>query len=70
MTAEFMLSVFDRGVIGYKEFRSWIANSFPSYEKIRDPGVDALIDDVARSRQRREESDSQENTPDPLGGGA
>lgn len=71
MTAEFMQSCFDRGIIGYKEMRAWMANNFQSYEKVRDPGVDAMIDDVARSKQRQqEERDSEPDGHDPLGGGA
>ena len=48
LTAEFMHMIWRDGLIGYKEFRAWLANNFPSYSTVRDPAVDAMIDGVGR----------------------
>jgi len=69
LTAEFMLTIFREGVIGYKEFRAWLANAFVSYAAIRDPSVDAMIDGVARDRFEREhrvEEQEEEEYPDSM----
>lgn len=64
LTAEFMLTIFRDGVIGYKEFRSWLADTFESFASVRDAGIDGRIDEIARmyrnQRQLQNDEDSEE----------
>lgn len=63
LTAEFMHAIWRDGIIGYKEFRSWLANSFSSYAAVRDPGVDAMIDGIGRDNfNRAHEPEPEEET--------
>lgn len=52
LTAEFMQSLFLQGVVGLKEFRSWLEQNFSSFAKVRDPMLDAQIDNWARNRNQ------------------
>lgn len=54
LTAEFMHQLLRDGVIGYKEFRAWLANNFVSYNEVKDHTIDAMIDTVARERFERQ----------------
>lgn len=54
-TVQEMYSLFKDGVIGTKEFRSWLANNDPEFNKVRDPDVDNEIDANARERRRQQE---------------
>ncbi len=65
LTAEFMYTIWQSGIIGMKEFRSWLANNFASFASIRDPGVDAIIDDVARNRFERTRYPAEESAEEP-----
>jgi len=50
-TPAFMRLIFLEGVLGTKEFRSWLAKLDPSFEEVRDADVDNEIDRVARERR-------------------
>lgn len=50
-TPAFMRMIFLEGVLGTKEFRSWLAKLDPFFEQVRDADVDNEIDRVARERR-------------------
>lgn len=45
--------LYDRGIIGVKEFRNWLDNYNQGFHDVRDPDVDAEIDSIARGRQQQ-----------------
>lgn len=47
---EFMFKLYTGGVIGTKEFRSWLAKTCPVFNSVRDADVDNEIDRIARER--------------------
>lgn len=51
LTPAFMRQLFLEGVLGTKEFRSWLATADSSFAEVRDSDVDNEIDRVARDRQ-------------------
>jgi hypothetical protein len=60
LTPAFMRMLFLEGVLGTKEFRSWLAAMDNSFEQVRDADVDNEIDRIARERQaNRLEEDRQ-----------
>jgi hypothetical protein len=64
LTTEFMERIWQQGVIGMKEFRTWLANNFITFADVRDPAVDAMIDEVARTRFERARYPQEENNPE------
>lgn len=51
LTPAFMRMLFLEGVLGTKEFRSWLAEIDESFKTVRDADVDNEIDRIARDRQ-------------------
>lgn len=49
---EQMLEVYDRGIIGTKEFREWLAQVHPTFQTIRDHDVDEEIIRRAEANRR------------------
>lgn len=47
---QLMYEFFVAGVIGTKEFRSWLAHVDPAFNQVRDADVDNEIDRLARER--------------------
>lgn len=62
LTPAFMRMLFLEGVLGTKEFRSWLAAIDKAFDGVRDADVDNEIDRIARERQsdRLEEERRQE----------
>ena len=52
ITFEQMLEVYDRGVVGTKEFRHWLSIVHPTFGTIRDPDVDEEITKRAEANKR------------------
>lgn len=52
ITFEQMLEVYDRGVIGTKEFREWLSKVHPTFGEIRDHDVDDEIIQRAELNRR------------------
>jgi hypothetical protein len=48
-----MFELYSNGVIGTKEFRSWLAKVDANFASVRDADVDNEIDEQARERARR-----------------
>ncbi len=67
LSAEFLHSLWRDGIIGYKEMRAWLANNFASYAAVRDPAIDAMIDDVGRERFERAHAPEEEPDPETEG---
>ncbi len=44
-----MQELYDRGIVGTKEFRSWLANHSPSFAEVRDPGIDNFVEIQAQA---------------------
>lgn len=51
----YMLEAWMQGLVGSKEFRSWLADTDPIFKGVRDPDVDNEIDRLARERRTMEE---------------
>jgi hypothetical protein len=62
LTPSFMRLLFLEGILGTKEFRSWLAVVDSNFKTVRDADVDNEIDRQARERQevRLEEERRQE----------
>jgi hypothetical protein len=59
-----MWEFWQKGAIGYKEFRNWLAQEYPSFASIRDSSVDDRIDELARLRSNRFNPEPEEESPD------
>lgn len=57
---EFMLDLYTRGVIGTKEFRSWLGKVSPTFSEVRDADVDNEIDRLARERAQEIREEQEE----------
>jgi hypothetical protein len=44
-----MQELYDRGIVGTKEFRSWLANHSPSFAEVRDETVDHFVEIQAQA---------------------
>jgi hypothetical protein len=72
---EFMYKLWMDGVVGYKEFRNWLAGQYPSFDAVRDSTVDDYIDGISRAQRQSRQApvedfvDPQE-TADPSSGAA
>lgn len=63
VTFDQMLEVYDRGIIGTKEFREWLAQVHPTFGTIRDHDVDEDI--IARSEANRQALEAFTNNAVP-----
>jgi len=69
LSAEFMLELQEKGLIGTVEFRDWLANHSPSFAEVRDKDIDNDIVLIAKSRrtdwERQQEAMDQWQEMDP-----
>lgn len=70
LTPEFMYQIWAAGLMGYKEFRSWLALESEAFASVRDPEIDAQLDEIARERAIRRRDPISGGIEDPSSGAA
>jgi hypothetical protein len=73
LTPQFMFELWGAGLVGYKEFRNWLALQYDSFDEVRDSSVDDMVDDIGREmveRRREWENRTVGENADPASGAA